>query len=87
MIGGAYVPIETYSWDQGEYNSPLITIYIELEGVGTVKDSVSVEFTKASFDVTVKDLNGKNYRLLKDNLEKDIIPGTSKGHFMRLDCG
>ncbi len=45
-----------------------------MDNVGTAKDRVSVKFGKASFDLTVTDLNGKNYRLLKDNLEKDIDP-------------
>ena len=70
-----YTPLENFDWDQGPYNSPLITIYIDLEGVGTVKDGVSVNFTKSSFDVKVLNLNGKNYRLFKENLEKDIVPG------------
>lgn len=26
----------------------------------------------------VKDLNGKSYRLLQNNLDKDIVPGESK---------
>lgn len=75
---GAFVPIENYAWDQGEYNSPTVSIFIDLEGVGTVKDRVEASFTKTSFSVTVTDLNGKNYRLVKDNLEKDIVPDKCK---------
>jgi hypothetical protein len=48
-----------------------------LEDVGTVKDKVHVSFTKSSFDLTVTDLKGKSYRLLKNNLEKDIVPEQS----------
>jgi calcyclin binding protein len=72
-----YQPIETYSWDQGSYNSPTVTVYVDLENVGSIKDQVDVSFTKASFDLTVKNLQGRNYRLLKDNLEKDIVPNQS----------
>merc|ERR1711916_379050 len=41
-------------------------------------DNVKCEFKKDEFDLTIHGLNGKNYRLLKDNLDKDIIPGNSK---------
>jgi len=74
----SYIPIESYSWDQGEYNTPTVSIFIDLEDVGKVKDQVSISFTKSSFDVKVHNLNNKNYRLVKDNLDKDIIPDKSK---------
>mmetsp|Transcript_3129 Transcript_3129/g.3296 ORF Transcript_3129/g.3296 Transcript_3129/m.3296 type:complete len:245 (+) Transcript_3129:112-846(+) len=77
-LGLAYVPIESFAWDQGEHNSPIVSVYIDLPSVGTVKDNVKCAFTSQSFDLTVVDLNGKNYRLVKDNLEKDIIPDESK---------
>ena len=35
-------------------------------------------FGKDSLDFTVRGLGGKNYRLLKTNLEHDIVPGESK---------
>ena len=72
-----FVPIESFAWDQGEYNSPTVSIFIDLDNVGTVKDAVEVNFTKASFDVKVMNLQGKNYRLIKENLDKDIIPDKS----------
>jgi len=75
---GAFIPIEGYSWDQGAYNTPILTIYIDLPNVGSVKDKVKVEFGKHSIDLKIFDLDGKNYRLVKDNLEKDIIPDQSK---------
>lgn len=77
-VQGAFIPIESYAWDQGEYNSPTLSIFVDLDGVGAVKDNVVANFTKMSFDVQVTGLNGKNYRLLKDNLEKDIVPDKSK---------
>ncbi len=76
--GGAYQPIDAFYWEQGQYNSPVVTVYLELENVGSVADNVDVSFTKDSFDVKVHGLAGKNYRLLKNNLEKDIIPEESK---------
>jgi calcyclin binding protein len=75
--GAAYIPIEDYSWDQGDYNSSTVTVYAELDGVGAIKDHVQVSFTPQGFDMCVSDLDGKNYRLLKDNLEKDIVPQES----------
>ena len=75
---GSFVPIENFAWDQGGYNSSTITILVELPGVGSVKQNCKIEFGKCSFDLTVEGLAGKNYRLIKDNLEKDINPSLSK---------
>lgn len=77
-VTGAFVPIEDFYWDQDGYSAPIISVYIELTGVGSVKQNCNVKFTKMSFDFTVTDLNGKSYRLVKDNLEKDIVPEESK---------
>ncbi len=74
---GTFIPIENFAWDQGSYGSSNISIFIDLDDVGSVKEKVDVKFGKSSFDLTVNDLHGKNYRLLKDNLEKDIIPEQS----------
>jgi hypothetical protein len=73
-----YIPIEDYAWDQGEYNSPTVSIFIDLEGVGEAKDRVDASFTATGFDLKINDLKGKNYRLIKDNLEKNIVPDKSK---------
>jgi calcyclin binding protein len=73
-----YTPIEDYAWDQGEYNSPTVSIFIDLDGVGAAKDRVDSSFTTNGFDLKITDLNGKNYRLLKDNLEKNIVPDKCK---------
>lgn len=48
-----------------------------LSGVGEVKDRVTVSFGKHSFDLKVMDLAGRNYRLVNNNLEKDILPEQS----------
>lgn len=73
-----YNAIESFAWDQGEYNSPTVSIYIELPGVGSVKERVSCDFTSTSFDLKIMNFNGKSHRLIKDNLEKEILPETSK---------
>lgn len=73
-----YIPIENFSWDQGEYGSNTVSIFVDLTGVGAVKDNVEFSCTKSSFDLKVTDLAGKNYRLIKDNLDKDIIVAESK---------
>lgn len=75
-----FVPIDNFAWDQGDYNSSVISIYVDgLEGVGSIPpERVVFSPQVSSFDLTIRDLDGKNYRLLKDNLEKDIIPEESK---------
>lgn len=78
ILSGGFVPITDFAWDQGGYNSPLVTIYIDLPSVGSVKQNCDIRFSRSSFDFSVTDLGGKNYRLLQDNLEKDIDPTLSK---------
>lgn len=75
----SFIPIENYSWDQGAYNTPSLTVYVDLPNVGSVlKDNVTCKFGPYSFDLQVIDLDGKNYRLVQDNLEKDIVPESCK---------
>lgn len=73
-----FVPITDYSWDQGEYNTPNVSIFVDLPGVGAIKDKVDCKFGKHSIDLTVHDLDGKNYRLINENLEKDIVPAEGR---------
>lgn len=75
-----YCPIDKFALDVGSYNSAFITLYISLPRVGTLKktDKITCDFTPTSFDLIVRDLDGKSYRLFKDNLEKDINPDTCK---------
>lgn len=73
----AYIPIEDFAWDQGEYTQT-ISIFVDLDGVGAAKDRVETNFTANTFDLKVTGLNGKNYRLFKDNLEKNIVPDKCK---------
>jgi calcyclin binding protein len=75
----AFVPVDRFSFDAGGSNAPFVSVYVNLNGVGSIaRDSIKCDFTSSSFDLIVKDLNGKSYRLVKDHLEKDIDPGKSK---------
>lgn len=74
-----YATIDRFSFDAGGYNSQFVTVYVPLPGVGSIaKDNIKCTFTSSSFDLVVNDLNGKSYRLFKDNLEKDIDAEKSK---------
>lgn len=76
-VTGHYIPIEDFAWDQGGFNSETITIFVDLPGVGKVKQNCEIRFGKHSLDLLVHGLDGKNYRLIKENLEKDIVPEKS----------
>lgn len=74
-----YKTIDKFSFDSGSYNSPTVTIYVPLANIGSHPESkIQCNFTKSSFDLTILDLDGGNYRLLKDNLEHDINAEESK---------
>ena len=74
-----YIPIDKFSFDMGGYNSQFVTLYISLPSVGSIpKSQITCNFQEAFFDLIVNDLNGKSYRLYKDNLEHDIDPKASK---------
>jgi calcyclin binding protein len=74
-----YVPIDTFAFDAGSYSSSTVTVYVSLDGVkGIPRENIKCDFTPGSFDLIVKDLGGKNYRLFKDNLAHDIDPESSK---------
>jgi len=75
-----YTSIDSFAFDAGGYNSSFVTLYISLSGVGSLdkKTQIKCDFTKVSFDLVVHGLNGKSYRLFKNNLEKEIDPEKSK---------
>jgi calcyclin binding protein len=78
-VGQRYTNIDRFAFDAGGYNEPFITLYISLPGVGKVpKDQIACDFTKDSFDLIIRDWDGKSYRLFRDHLEKDIDPAKSK---------
>ena len=61
-----------YGWEQGEYNSPWVNILISIEGVGAARDRCHCDFGLDSFDMRVTDVDGKNYRLFVEALDKDV---------------
>lgn len=77
--GAKYVNLDDISWDQGTgIDTPTLSVYVGLPGVGKVKDNVDVKFGPCSIDLIVNDLDGKSYRYVQTNLEKDIIPAECK---------
>ncbi|XP_054976169.1 calcyclin-binding protein [Sorex araneus] len=74
---GYTVKISNYGWDQSD---KFVKIYITLAGVHQVPpESVQVRFTDRSFDLLVKNLNGKNHSMVVNNLLKPIsMEGSSK---------
>lgn len=76
-----YNTIDRFAFDAGGSSDKFVTLYLPLPGVGSVpdkKEQIQCEFGKTSFDVTVTNLSGKNYRLKRDDLEHDIDPEKSK---------
>ncbi|XP_053325124.1 calcyclin-binding protein [Spea bombifrons] len=69
------VKINNYGWDQSD---KFVKIYITLKGVQSIPaDNVQVQFTERSFELLVKDLNGKNHAMTVNNLLKPISPENS----------
>ncbi|KAL1777309.1 calcyclin-binding protein [Sigmodon hispidus] len=71
------VKISNYGWDQSD---KFVKIYITFTGVHQVPtENVQVHFIERSFDLLVKDLNGKNYSMIVNNLLKPIsVESSSK---------
>ena len=46
-----YATVDRFSWDQGSYSSPKVTVYVPLAGVGAAKERVSCSFTARGFDL------------------------------------
>lgn len=76
-----YTTIESFSFDLGGYNSPTISIYVDLPNIGTVsRENITCDFTPTSFDLKIlhHPRQDHNYRLLNDSLDKEIDPTLSK---------
>ena len=76
-----YQSIDKFAFDGGSINDKFVTLYIPIPGVGSIPDKmeqISCDFKTAEFDLIVRNLNDKSYRLIKDKLEHDIIPEKSK---------
>ncbi|KAM4640944.1 calcyclin-binding protein [Discoglossus pictus] len=69
------VKIHNYGWDQSD---KFVKIYITLKGVHQIPaENVHIQFTERSFELLVKDLNGKNHSMTVNNLLKPISPENS----------
>uniref|UniRef100_A0A8B9DEG3 Calcyclin binding protein n=1 Tax=Anser cygnoides TaxID=8845 RepID=A0A8B9DEG3_ANSCY len=84
-LGGYTVKINNYGWDQSD---KFIKIYISLNGVQKLPaENVQVNFTERSFDLLVKNLNGKNYTMTFNNLLKPIsVEGSSRKVILHQSC-
>ncbi|XP_069497231.1 calcyclin-binding protein [Ambystoma mexicanum] len=70
IASGYTVKINNYGWDQ---SNAFVKIYVTLSGVHKVPaENVQVHFGERSFELLVKDLNGKSYSLIINNLLKPI---------------
>ena len=71
------VKISNYGWDQPD---TFVKIYITLTGVHQIPtENVHAHFTEKSFDLLIKNLNGKNYSMIVNNLLKPIsVESSSK---------
>eukprot|EP00514_Thraustochytrium_sp_LLF1b_P003035 CAMPEP_0184523692 /NCGR_PEP_ID=MMETSP0198_2-20121128/9040_1 /TAXON_ID=1112570 /ORGANISM="Thraustochytrium sp., Strain LLF1b" /LENGTH=255 /DNA_ID=CAMNT_0026914781 /DNA_START=687 /DNA_END=1451 /DNA_ORIENTATION=+ len=74
--GKRWKPITKFAFDQ---NKSFVQLYIDTPGVGKLDaNNVSCSFCKDSFDLRIIQLQGENLRLVKTQLEKDIVPEKSK---------
>uniref|UniRef100_A0A452QBU1 CS domain-containing protein n=1 Tax=Ursus americanus TaxID=9643 RepID=A0A452QBU1_URSAM len=70
IITGYTVKISNYRWDQ---SGKFVKIYIILTGVHQVlTENVQVHFTERSLYLLAKNLNGKSYSMIENNLLKPI---------------
>ncbi|TDH73169.1 uncharacterized protein CCR75_003019 [Bremia lactucae] len=72
-----FTEISRFSWEDDGYGKELVMVYIMsgVEGVGNLpKENVTCHFGKSSFDLKIIGLDNKNYRLVKQHLEKEIDP-------------
>eukprot|EP00746_Dinoflagellata_sp_MGD_P167930 gnl/MRDRNA2_/MRDRNA2_98936_c0_seq1.p1 gnl/MRDRNA2_/MRDRNA2_98936_c0~~gnl/MRDRNA2_/MRDRNA2_98936_c0_seq1.p1 ORF type:complete len:259 (+),score=63.25 gnl/MRDRNA2_/MRDRNA2_98936_c0_seq1:76-852(+) len=70
--------ITTFALELGRYNSPTVEVDLRLKGVEALPpENITCVFGECSFDLKVVGLDGDNYRMVKTNLEKDIVPAES----------
>jgi len=75
---GPWTEITTFALDLGGYDKPLVSVDLRLKGVEALpSENVTCDFTESSLDLKVIGLDGLNYRFLKTNLDKDIVPAES----------
>jgi len=75
---GPWTEITTFALDLGGFDKPLVSVDLRLKGVEALpSENVTCDFTESSLDLKVVGLDGVNYRFLKTNLDKDIVPAES----------
>ncbi|GLD94374.1 hypothetical protein PINS_up002985 [Pythium insidiosum] len=70
-----YTEISRFGWEDEGYGKDKVMVHIMsgIDGVGDLpKENVTCQFTKDSFDLKILGLGGKNYRLVKHHLDKEI---------------
>uniref|UniRef100_A0AAV1UKD9 Calcyclin-binding protein n=1 Tax=Peronospora matthiolae TaxID=2874970 RepID=A0AAV1UKD9_9STRA len=75
-----FLEIGRFGWEDEGYGKDKVAVYIMsgVDGVGNLpKENVTCDFTKSSFDLKIIGLHGKNYRLVKQHLDKEIDPTKS----------
>jgi calcyclin binding protein len=76
---GPWTEITTFALDLGGHNKPEVAVDVRLKGVEALpRENITCDFTEASFDLKVVGLDGTNYRFLRTNLDKDIVPAESQ---------
>merc|ERR1711977_29124 len=57
-----------------------VKVYVEIDGIGEYKDQITCDFTKDTFDLVIKEIDGENTlrRLWVDDLHCAIEPEASK---------
>lgn len=81
-VGLPVSKIRTYGWDQSE---KFVKLYITLEGIHKLpKENISVEYSKTSFKLFVRNLGNKNVELIINNLA-DTINASSSSHKVKAN--
>lgn len=86
-VSSHYTSIDRFAFDAGSGGDKFVTLYLPLPGVGALRstpEAVTSGFTASGFDVAIVGLDGKNYRLKRDNLEHPIVPESSR-HVIKKD--
>ncbi|CEG41988.1 Calcyclin-binding protein CacyBP [Plasmopara halstedii] len=75
-----FTEISRFGWEDDGYGKEKVAVYIMsgIDGVGDLpKENVTCDFTPSSFDLKIIGLGNKNYRLVKQHLDKEIDPAKS----------
>jgi len=74
---GPWSEITTFALDLGGYGKSTVTVDIRMKGVETLPtENITCAFTESSFDLKVVGHEGRNHRMVKSPLDKDVIPSS-----------